>query len=81
MRNEERPKIETPYDFKSMHTTAMTLQPHYLGHTLPPPLKGRDVSVDTEVELVFFEHSCKQVEFKTILLLCYSCYFSTFWLY
>jgi len=56
----------------------MTWQPHYSGHALPPPPKGRDVSEDTQVELVYFEHWGEQVEFKAILFLCHSCYFQPF---
>jgi len=46
----ERARIETPCDFKSMHSRVMTWQPHHLGHALPPPPKGRDGSEDTQVE-------------------------------
>jgi len=56
----ERARIETPCDFKSMHSRVMTWQSHYPGHALPPPLKGRDVREGTQVELVYFEHSCEQ---------------------
>jgi len=45
----------------------MTWQTHYLGHALPPPPSGRDVSEDTQVELVLSEHSYEQVELKAIL--------------
>jgi len=56
-------------------------QPHYSGHVLLPPPKGRDVSEDTQVELVYSEHSCVQVESKAIIFLCYSCYFQHLGLY
>jgi len=56
----------------------MTWQPHDSGHALPPPPRGRDVSEDTQVELVYTEHSCGQVESKAILFLCFSCYFQPF---
>jgi len=42
----ERARIETPCDFKSMHSRMMTWQAHS-GHALPPPPKGKDVSEDT----------------------------------
>jgi hypothetical protein len=45
----------------------MMWQPNYSGHALSPPLKGRDVREDTQVELVYSEHSCGQVESKAIL--------------
>jgi len=50
----ERARIETPCDFKSMHSRVIMWQPHHSGHALPPPPKGRDVSEDTQVELVLF---------------------------
>jgi len=47
----------------------MTWQPHHSGHALPPPPKGKDVSEDTQVELIYkqmeliySEHSYEQVE-------------------
>ena len=48
----ERAKIETPCDFKSMHSRVMTWQPHCSGDALPPPLKGGDESEHTQMELV-----------------------------
>jgi len=77
----ERARIETPCDFKSMHSRVMTWQTHYSGHSPPPPPTGRDVSEDTQVKSVLAEHSYEQVELKAILSFCYSCYFRTFWLY
>jgi hypothetical protein len=44
----------------------------FLGHALSPPPTGRDVSEDTQVELVLAEHSYEQVELKAILSFCYS---------
>jgi len=46
-----------------------TWQPHHSGHALPPPPKGRDVSEDTQVEIVYSEHSYEQVELRAILSL------------
>jgi len=74
----ERARIETPCDFKSMHSRVMTWQPHYSNHALSPPPKGRDVSEDTQVELVYSWHSCEQVELRAILSFSYSCYFQQF---
>jgi len=72
----ERARMETPLVFKSMHSSrVMTWQTHYLGHALSPPTTGRDVSEDTQVELVLAEHSYEQVELKAILSFCCSCYF------
>jgi len=45
----------------------MKWQPYYSGHALPPSLKGRDVSEDIQVELVWLEHSFEQVELWAIL--------------
>jgi len=56
----------------------MIWQPHYSGNALPLPLKGRDVSEDTQVELVYLEHSYEQVELRAILSFSYSCYFQHF---
>jgi len=53
----------------------MSWQTHYSGHALSPPLTGRNVSEDTQVELELSEHSYEQVELKAILSFCYSCYF------
>jgi len=77
----ERARIETPCDFKSMHSRAMTWQTHYSGHALSPPPTGRDVSEDTQVKLVLAEHSYEQVELRAILSFCYSCYFQHSGLY
>jgi len=49
---------------------------HYSGHAPTPPPKGRDVSEDTQVELVLLEHSCEQVELKAILSLLLSVIFN-----
>jgi len=49
----------------------MTWQTHYSGHTLSPPPTGRDVSEDTQVELVLAEYSYEQIELKAILSFCY----------
>ncbi len=74
--------METPcMCIKSMHSRVMTWQTHYSGHTPLPPPKGRDVSGDTQVELVLSEHSCEQIELKAILSLCFSCYFQHSGLY
>ncbi len=56
-------------------------QTHYSGHALSPPPTGRDVSEDTQVELVLAEHSYEQVELRAILSFCYSCYFQHSGLY
>jgi hypothetical protein len=50
----ERARIETPCDFKFMHSRVMTWQPHCSSGALPPPPEGRDVSEDTQVESVYF---------------------------
>ncbi len=50
-----------------VYARVMKWHPHYSGHALPPPLKGSDVSEDTQVELVYSEHSWGQVEPKAIL--------------
>jgi len=65
----ERARIETPCDFKSMHSRVMTWHTHYSGHALTPPPTGRDVSKDTQVELVLAEYSYEQVELRAILAL------------
>ncbi len=57
----ERERIETPCDFKSMHSRVMTWQTHYSGPALSPPPTGRDVSEDTQVELVLAEHNYEQI--------------------
>jgi hypothetical protein len=74
----ERARIETPCDFKSMHSSVAK---HYSGHAPTPPPKGRDVGEDTQVELVLSERSCEQVELKAILSFCCYLLFSTFWIY
>jgi len=58
---------------------ALTWQTHYSGHALSPPPTDRDVSENTQVELVLSEHSYEQIEFKPILSLCFSCYFQHIW--
>jgi len=50
----------------------------YSGHAPTPPPKGRNVSEDTQVELVLAEHSCEQVELKAILSFALICYFQHF---
>ncbi len=77
----ERAIIETPCDFRSMHSRLMTWQIHYLGHALPPLPKGRYVNKDTQVELVLSEHSYEQVELKAVLSFDISCYFQHSGLY
>ncbi len=57
-----------------MHSRVMTWQPHHSGHALIPPPKGRDVSEDTQVELVLAEHSCEQVLFAIILYFQHFCF-------
>jgi hypothetical protein len=52
-----------------MHSRVMTWQTHYSGHALSPPPTGRDVSEDTQIELVLPEHSYVEVELKVILSL------------
>jgi len=74
----ERARIETPCDFKSLHSRVMTWQTHYSGHALSPTPTGRDVSEVTQVDLVLAEHSYEQVELKANLSFCYSCYFQHF---
>jgi len=52
---------------RHMHSRVMMWQPHQSGHILTPPPKGRDVSKDTQVMLVYTEHSCEQVELRALL--------------
>jgi len=61
-----------------MHSRVMTWQTQYLGHALSHPPTGRDVSEDTQVELVLAEHSYEEVELRAIISFCYSCYFQHF---
>jgi hypothetical protein len=61
-----------------MHSRVMMWQTHYSGHALSPPPRGRDVSEDTQVELVLAEHSYEQVKLKAILSFCHSFYFQDF---
>ncbi len=44
----------------------MTRQAHDSVQAPSPPPTGRDESKDTQVELVLFEHSFEQVEFKAV---------------
>jgi len=76
----ERARIETPWDFKSMHSRMMTWQSTIQVMHPQHLQKGRDVSENTQVELVLLEHSCDQVELKAILSFCCYLLFSTFWL-
>ncbi len=57
-----------------MHSRVMMWQPHHSGHALIPPQKGRDVSEDTQVELVLAKHSCEQVLFAIILYFQHFCF-------
>ncbi len=58
----------------------MTWQAHVTGHAPSPPPTGRDEGEDTQVELVFLEHSFEQVELIAILLFDCTCYFQHLWI-
>jgi hypothetical protein len=60
----ERARTKTPTWLYSMHPRVMMWQPHCLGDALPHPSKGGDESDHIQVELVYKEHSCEQVESK-----------------
>jgi len=59
----------------------MMWQPHHSGQALTPTPKGRDVSEDKQVDLVYSEHNYEQVELKAILSFSYSCHFQHLWPY
>ncbi len=56
----------------------MTWQTHDSGHAPSPPSTGRGESEDTQVELVWSEHSFEQVKLKAILSFDCACYFKRF---
>jgi hypothetical protein len=58
----------------------MTWQAHDTGHVPSPPPTGRDEGEDTQMKLVWLEHSFEQVELTAILLFDCTCYFQHFWL-
>jgi len=58
----------------------MTWQAHDTGHAPTPPPTGRDEGEDTQVELVWLEHSFEKVELSAILSFDWTCYFQHIWL-